>query len=398
MHPRILFICTAAPFGEAGGSGIRTRHIARLLAKLGPLTLVAATANKWTPAQIDQTREAYGLARFIQFQKVSNRAPLDLVRKALDPRFLNTHGLGVTAEDADFIAGQMRSHDVTWIHGIRTANAFARFRWPGTVLDIDDFPSAFYRASGGLSSSLLTRLKARHVANVWRRREQTLIERFPVLVVCKDEDRPLFGPLERVLAVPNGFEAPPPVPRSSANGPCLGMIGDFNYLPNEDGLRWFVQHVWAGVRSQVPNATLRLVGRASPERAAMFASSGVIGLGYVPDPAAEIASWSAMIVPTRIGGGTHLKVAEGLARRVPIVATSHGVRGYKVTHGTHLLVADSPSDFSSSCVRLINNSAEGHLLAEAGWQLFEKAYAWDSLAPTVAMAVRTVPTVAFCTK
>ncbi|MBE2212328.1 MAG: glycosyltransferase [Opitutaceae bacterium] len=393
--PRILFICTAAPFGEAGGSGIRTRHIARLLAKVGPVTLVAATANAWTPEQVERTREAYGLARFIKFQSVPNRSLPDQVRKALDPRFLNTHGLGVSPDDARFVAEQVEAHDVTWIHGIKTANALGRFRWPRTVLDIDDFPSAFYRASGGLSRSLLVRLKSRHVAAVWRRRERTCIERFPVLVVCKDEDRALFGPPERVLAVPNGFEAPAPVPRSDMNGPCLGMIGDFNYLPNEDGLRWFVEQVWPAVRAQVPTATLRLVGRSSPERAARFAQSGVVGLGYVPDPAAEIASWSAMIVPTRLGGGTHLKVAEGLARRVSIVSTAHGVRGYRVMHDRHVFVADSPLDFSARCVQLLRDPAIGHRLATAGWELFQQSYAWDSLAPTVAAAVETVSRVDF---
>jgi len=395
MTPRILFLCTAAPFGEAGGSGIRTRHIARLLGKVGPVTLVAATANAWSQEQIDRTREVYGLARFIKFRPVPNRSPLDQVRKAFDPRFLNTHGLGVSEDDARYLAEQIEAHDVTWIHGIKTANALGRFRWPRTVLDIDDFPSAFYRDSGGLSRSLPVRLKSLHVSNVWRRRERTCIERFPVLVVCKDEDRALFGPPDRVLAVPNGFETPVQAPRTSVNGPCLGMIGDFNYLPNQDGFRWFMEHAWAAVRERLPEATLRLVGRASPDHAAPYTSSGVIGLGYVTDPAAELASWSAMIVPTRLGGGTHLKVAEGLARRVPIVSTPHGVRGYRVVHDRHLFVADSPLDFSARCVQLLREPVTGDRLTAAGWELFQDSYAWDSLAPTVAAAVQAISRVDF---
>jgi glycosyltransferase involved in cell wall biosynthesis len=165
------------------------------------------------------------------------------------------------------------------------------------------------------------------------------------------------------------------------------MIGDFTFLPNYDGLRWFMREVWQKVREKVPAAELRLVGKGSVEIAAEYGGMGVAGLGFVPDVAEEMAAWSCMVVPTRLGGGTHLKVAEGLARRVPLVTTAHGSRGYQLVSGEHAYIADAPDDFARSCVTLLNESSVREGLSEAGWQLFDKHFSWDSIQPAV---VRTV--------
>jgi hypothetical protein len=55
MRPRILFLCTASPFGTSG-SGVRTLHLARLLARIGDLRLAVATGREWSTDQLAQTK------------------------------------------------------------------------------------------------------------------------------------------------------------------------------------------------------------------------------------------------------------------------------------------------------------------------------------------------------
>jgi glycosyltransferase involved in cell wall biosynthesis len=110
---------------------------------------------------------------------------------------------------------------------------------------------------------------------------------------------------------------------------------------------------------------------------------GVVGLGYVPDVAEEVGSWSCMIVPTRLGGGTHLKVAEGLARRVPIVTTTHGSRGYRLVSGEQAFVSDEAGDFAKACITLLRQPDVRERVSEAGWRLFRDHYSWDSIQPAV---------------
>jgi glycosyltransferase involved in cell wall biosynthesis len=387
--PRILFLCTASPFGTSG-SGVRTLHLARLMARLGHLRLVVATGRDWTPAQLAQTRAEFDLADYFTYKIAPIGGPINRFRQIFDSRFLNTNGVCVPPDHASRLQSLLDDSDVVWIHTQKLANAFRRFHWPRTIIDVDDYPSRFHASAIPHSPWLLPKLRRIRNAYAWRRREAVWAERFSILTVCKEADRAHFGAGPRVHVVPNGF-APPPHehPRQpSANAPRLGMIGDFTYLPNHNGLRWFVAECWPEVRRRFPAATLHLIGKASDELARTLAVPGLIGHGYVPDTGIEIATWSAMIVPTRLGGGTHLKVAEGLARRVPLVTTSHGTRGYAIEPGRHALVADTGTDFAAGCVQLLGNAAAGDRLAAAGWDLFVAKYSWDSIQPAVAAAIQ----------
>jgi len=388
MRPKILFLCTACPFGTSG-SGVRTMHVAKLLEKVGPVTMVVATERPWTDEQLAKTRATFNLGAYILYRPAPIRTLADRWRQVFDPKFMNSNGVAVPPEAARQVQDLVDSHDLVWIHTFKLANAFRRFQWPHSVLDVDDYPSRFHASAAPHTPWVIPKFRRWRNAFAWRRRESVWAERFSVVSVCKESDRAHFGGGPRVQVVPNGFEAPvtAPVRTLNATAPCLGMIGDFTYLPNSNGLNWFLQNCWPAVRREIPGARLRLIGKSSDTIARSQPSEGVIGLGYVPDTGAEIATWSAMIVPTRLGGGTHLKVAEGLARRVPIITTQHGARGYTVEHGRHLLIADAADDFTRACCRLLTDPAAGARLSDAGWELFNQRYSWDSIAPAVAATV-----------
>jgi glycosyltransferase involved in cell wall biosynthesis len=384
MKPRILFLATASPFGTSG-SGVRTLHLARLLARIGDLKLAVATGREWTAEQLAQTKAEFNLADFFTYETAPIGGPINRVRQVFDPRFLNTNGVRVPPAQAARLQALMDASDVIWIHTQKLANSFGRFHWPKSVIDVDDYPSRFHASALPHSPWVRPKLRRMRNAFAWRRREAVWAERFSILTVCKDSDRAHFGAGDRVHVVPNGFAQPSAEhPRDiSPAAPRLGMIGDFTYLPNHDGLRWFVTNCWPAIRRQVPGVSLRLIGKASDEIARSFGQQNIAGLGYVPDTGVEIATWSGMIVPTRLGGGTHLKVAEGLARRVPIITTPHGARGYSIEPGRHAFVAEGGDTFAAACVRTLSEPEIGERLAAAGWELFKEKYSWDSIAPSV---------------
>lgn len=387
-NPKILFVGTACPFGDVSGAGLRTRNLIRLLQGFGEVTTVFATERDWSAEQEAQTRSASKVALISRYLQTPVRSLKDRCRKVLDPAFLNTNGVEVPPQDARLVEALVESHDVVWLHTLKLANAFRRDRWPKSIMDVDDYPSRFHRSAAEHEPTLQRRLHRRQRSFSWRRHEAHCLDRFQLLTVCKPGDIAHFGDAERVRVVPNGFSVeggdqfpyPPPVPR-------IGMIGDFNYLPNHNGLRWFMKEVWAEVRKDFPEVELRLAGKGSGEIAAEFPGQRVSGLGYVPDVAAEIGSWSLMIVPTRLGGGTHLKVAEGLARGVPIVTTEHGARGYDLVPGVQALIAGNAGDFSQACRAILRDPGLGLRLREQGLELFNRSYSWDSIGPSVGRTV-----------
>src|SRR5580704_3073554 len=95
-------------------------------------------------------------------------------------------------------------HDVIWVHTIRTAQWFRIYRWPHSVLDVDDLPSRPYQLAERSGGSLIRRMLDLRMAWIWQRRERILSERFDVLAVCSEEDRGYLGSSERIHIIPNG--------------------------------------------------------------------------------------------------------------------------------------------------------------------------------------------------
>lgn len=391
MNPKILFIGTSCPFGEISGAGHRTLNLIRLLERIGTVKTVFATGLEWSAEQLERTRDEFDLGVLSRYLNTPGRSPVERFRKVFDSSFLNTNGVEVPPEDRVRVAKLVEQNDMVWVHTLKVANAFRRFHWPKTVLDLDDIPSGYHLHAAKHATSCCERLLRKQRAFSSRRMEMLSLDRFELLTICKEADLPVFGSSPRVRVIPNGFSAPEAVvgeiavSRSSGR---IGMIGDFQHLPNHDGLRWFVKDVWAKLRLMAPDLDLRLVGKGSGALAEEFPGLGISGLGYVPDVAEETASWSCMIVPTRMGGGTHLKVAEGLARRIPIVTTSHGARGYELVSGKQAFLADSPSEFIKACATLIREPLVGDRLAAAGWELFQNRYSWVSILPAVERTVQ----------
>ena len=132
-----------------------------------------------------------------------------------------------------------------------------------------------------------------------------------------------------------------------------------------------------------------MVGKQSDEG---FPKLGpdIDGLGFVTDPAEEIATWSAMIIPIRYGRGTPSKIVEAFSRRCPVVSTAVGAFGYEVVNGQHLLLADPPEDFAAACVHLLKNQALGMRISQNAWEIFLRNWSWDSIGPSSLRQLRVV--------
>jgi glycosyltransferase involved in cell wall biosynthesis len=91
-----------------------------------------------------------------------------------------------------------------------------------------------------------------------------------------------------------------------------------------------------------------------------------------------------------MGGGTRLKVVEGLAMMKPMVSTTLGCEGIDVQDGEHLLIADTAADFATQIVRLFDDAVLAEELARAGRALVERAYSWDAAGERLAELYRLV--------
>ncbi len=162
----------------------------------------------------------------------------------------------------------------------------------------------------------------------------------------------------------------------------LVFLGSMDWMPNIDGAGWFVREVLPLIRAQRPQCTLAIVGRRpGPEIMRLAEGDPLIKVtGTVPDVRPWLWGAAVSIVPLRIGGGTRLKIYEAMAARAPVVSTTVGAEGLDVRHPETIYIADSPRDFASCILRLLDNSAERARLADAAWRLVDSKYSWEVVA------------------
>jgi len=86
-----------------------------------------------------------------------------------------------------------------------------------------------------------------------------------------------------------------------------------------------------------------------------LASASIEVTGTVPSVMDYLRSATVVIVPLRIGGGTRLKIFEGMAMAKAVVSTSIGAEGLDVTNGRDLLIADDPSAFAAAVLKLLRD-------------------------------------------
>jgi polysaccharide biosynthesis protein PslH len=125
----------------------------------------------------------------------------------------------------------------------------------------------------------------------------------------------------------------------------LCFIGALDWIPNMEGLQWFLTHVWPRIHKVHPDMKFHIAGRNTPKSLIDAHLPNVVVHGEVDDAVAFVKTHGMMIVPLFSGSGMRVKILEGMALGKIVITTTLGKEGIEVTHGQQLLVADTPEEF-----------------------------------------------------
>jgi polysaccharide biosynthesis protein PslH len=232
-------------------------------------------------------------------------------------------------------------------------------------------------------------IRRAYMREQWRRMrrfESEECRRLDQVVAVSTSDADIFRNeygVSSVSDVPTGVDLEYFSPRVSQpkDNPELIFVGSMDWLPNEDGICWFSEHVFGRVRQQVPNVRLTIVGRTpgSAVRKLAEQDAAIQVTGTVPDVRPYLERGAVFVVPLRIGGGTRLKIYEAMAMGIPMVSTTIGAEGLPVRNEEHLLIADSPEEQATAISRLIQNPHLAAELAGNALKLVKEHGSWDSV-------------------
>jgi polysaccharide biosynthesis protein PslH len=223
----------------------------------------------------------------------------------------------------------------------------------------------------------------------WKRMEaaeRRYLQQADHVLAVSENDQDAFARFldpRKLTVIPTGADTEffkPSTEKEASNS--LVFTGSMDWLPNEDGIVYFVNEILPLILRRAPDAKLSVVGRKPSSRLQELASRNpnIQLTGRVEDVRPYLASGAVFIVPLRIGGGTRLKIFEAMAMAKAVVSTSIGAEGLPVKNGEHLLVADDPASFAESTLRLLGDAPQRAQIGQAARRLIEENYSWAMVA------------------
>src|ERR1041385_1476993 len=206
------------------------------------------------------------------------------------------------------------------------------------------------------------------------------------VLAVSQTDRDFFAaqlPPEKLTIIPTGVDVEYFQPQGKPVENTLVFTGSMDWLPNEDGIFYFMQEILPKIRQEIPEVTLTVVGRKPSARMLALAAERPVEIrltGWVDDIRPFLAEGAVCIVPLRIGSGTRLKIFEAMAMGKAVVSTTIGAEGLPVRNEEDLLLADSPEAFARNVVMLLRDDQTRERLGSAARELVQSKYSWASVA------------------
>ena len=211
--------------------------------------------------------------------------------------------------------------------------------------------------------------------------ESKVGNQFDAVIAISEPDKAIFEKdygWQHVTAIDTAVDVeyfrPDAVPGTEQDERIV-FVGSMDWLPNQQGVCYFVREVWPKIRANRPHATLQIVGRHPTTDILSFHEvDGVEVLGQVPDTRRYLVEAAVSVVPILVGGGTRLKIFEAMAMRKAVVSTTIGAEGLPVIPGEHILLADTADAFAAEVIGLLDNPERRKAIAESSHALVNQRF------------------------
>ena len=362
-----LVLAPVAPFPARSGLPLRILHLAR---QLGHSRAVEVAAMSGAPAPADDLPFAL------------HHVPIKWDRRRMKRRWLwepwpvaQVH----SAAMSEFVRRgnwtTVQAHTLQMVRSGQAASAPLVFDAADSMTRVTATLSRTDSRAGAAAAWRFEQLKT-------RRFERRSVRAVTAVTVPTDDEAALFERwgARTVVVVPNGVDVHHIVHRVPNAGAEIVLVAFLQWRPNVEAALELADRILPHVRTRVPEATLRLVGKDPPGEVLSRRGRGVEVTGVVEDVMPHLHRARVTVLALRAGGGTRIKALEALAAGVPVVATPFAVAGLGLRDGEHLLLGGSSADLAEQTIRVLRDDALAQHLSLAGRRLVEERYDWSRVA------------------
>ena len=223
----------------------------------------------------------------------------------------------------------------------------------------------------------LKRWYINHLAKTLKEYELNALETVDGIAAITRKDAAFFRKYcsKPIIDIPYGVYPEQFTPKFEIEGkPKFYHIGSMNWMPNEEGIRWFIDEVLPKTIEKVPDFVYHLAGRSMPEWLTNSKSLHVNVIGEVPDAKAFVAQHDVAIVPLLSGSGIRIKIIESMAMGKTVITTRVGAEGILYDEDVNIIIAENKAKMVEAIRAIDENPQIAVKIGQAARKLVEETY------------------------
>ena len=227
------------------------------------------------------------------------------------------------------------------------------------------------------TKSPLKRWYINHLAKTLKEFELNALETVDGVAAITRKDAAFFRKYcsKPVIDIPFGVYPEQFDPKYEIEGkPKFYHIGSMNWMPNEEGIRWFVDEVLPKTVEKVPDFVYHLAGRSMPEWLTSMKNPHVDVVGEVPDAKEFVTNHDVAIVPLLSGSGIRIKIIESMALGKTVITTRVGAEGILYDEEVNIIITENKAKMVEAIRSLNENPETAVRIGQAARKLVEETY------------------------
>lgn len=216
-----------------------------------------------------------------------------------------------------------------------------------------------------------------HLAKTLKEYELNALETVDGIAAITRKDAAFFRKYcsKPIIDIPYGVYPEEFTPKSEIEGhPKFYHIGSMNWMPNEEGIRWFIDEVLPKTVEKVPTFVYHLAGRNMPEWLTQLNNPNIDVVGEVPDAKAFVANNDVAIVPLLAGSGIRIKIIESMAMGKTVITTRVGAEGILYDEEVNIIIAENKAKMVEAIRSINENPQIAVKIGQAARKLIEETY------------------------
>ena len=216
-----------------------------------------------------------------------------------------------------------------------------------------------------------------HLARTLKNYELDALETVDGIAAITRKDAAFFRKYcsKPVVDIPYGVYPEEFMPKSEIEGhPKFYHIGSMNWMPNEEGIRWFIDEVLPKTVEKVPQFVYHLAGRNMPEWLTNLNHPNVDVIGEVSDAKEFVANHDVAIVPLLSGSGIRIKIIESMAMGKTVITTRVGAEGILYDEEVNIIIAENKAKMVEAIRSINENPQIAEKIGESARKLVEETY------------------------